>query len=56
MHGLPGSAADLPVVKCMLFLLLRSAILSQRTGPKIREHIDQLDRILVEAVKYERVW
>jgi hypothetical protein len=55
MHGLPGSSADIPVVKCLLFLLLRDAIMSQRTGSKIREHIDQLNRILVESVKHERV-
>jgi len=54
MHGLPGSSADVPVVKCLLFLLLRDAILSQRTGAKIREQIDQLNRILVQAVKFER--
>ena len=54
MHGLAGSSADIPVVKCLLFLLLRDAIQSQRTGAKVREQIDQLNRILVEAVKYER--
>lgn len=55
LHGLAGSSADIPVVKCLLFLLLRDAILSQRTGSRIREHIEQLNRILVEAVKYERL-
>lgn len=55
MHGLPGSSADIPVVKCLIFLLLRDAILSQRTGARVREQIDQLNRILAEAVKHERV-
>jgi len=55
LHGLPGSSADIPVVKCLIFLLLRGALLSQRTGKKLHAEIDQLNRILVEAVKYERV-
>lgn len=55
LHGLAGSSADIPVVKCLLFMLLRDAILSERTGSRIREHIEQLNRILVEAVKYERL-
>jgi hypothetical protein len=55
MHGLPGSSADAPVVKSLLFLLLRGTLLSQRTGSRAREHIEQTNRILVEAVKYERV-
>lgn len=55
LHGLPGSAADLPVVKCLLFLLLEDALSSERMGPKIRERIEQINRILTQAVKYERV-
>ena len=55
LHGLPGSSADIPVVKCLIFLLLRDAIMSQRTGTKVRKQIDQLNRILVQAVKYERI-
>lgn len=55
LHGLPGSSADLPVVKCLVFLLLRDALVSQRTGSKVRRQIELLNRILVEAVKYERV-
>jgi hypothetical protein len=55
LHGLPGSSADLPVVKCLVFLLLRDALASQRTGSKVREQLDLLNRILIEAVKYERV-
>lgn len=55
LHGLPGSATDIPVVKCLLFLLLEEALSSERMGPKIRERIEQINRILVQAVKYERV-
>jgi hypothetical protein len=54
LHGLPGSAADIPVVKCLLFLVLDDALSSERMGPKIRERIEQVNRILVRAVRYER--
>ena len=54
LHGLPGSAADIPVVKCLLFLVLEDALASERMGGKMRERIDQVNRILVKAVKYER--
>jgi hypothetical protein len=55
LHGLPGSSADIPVVKCLLFLVLEEALSSERMGPKIRERFDQVNRILVEAIKYERL-
>ena len=54
LHGLSGSAADIPVVKCLLFLLLEDVLGSERMGSKMRERIEQLNRILVEAVRYER--
>jgi hypothetical protein len=54
LHGLPGSSADIPVVKCLLFLVLEDALCSERMGPKIRERIEQVNRILMEAVKHER--
>jgi hypothetical protein len=54
LHGLPGSSADIPVVKCLLFLILDDAISSERMGPKIREKLEQVNRILAEAVRYER--
>jgi hypothetical protein len=54
LHGLPGSAADIPVVKCLLFLVLEYALSSERMGPRIREAAEKVNRILVEAVKYER--
>jgi hypothetical protein len=54
LHGLSGSAADIPVVKCLLFLVLEDALASERMGGKMRERIDQVNRILVKAVKYER--
>lgn len=55
LHGLSGSAADIPVVKCLLFLTLEDALTSERIGPRIRERMEQANRILVKAVKYERV-
>jgi len=55
LHGLPGSAADLPVLKCLLFFVLESALSSERMGPKIRERVNLLNRILIRAVKHERV-
>jgi hypothetical protein len=55
LHGLPGSSADIPVVKCLLFLVLEDALSSERMGPKIRERLEQVNRILVQAVRYERI-
>jgi len=54
LHGLKGSSADLPVVKSLLFLLLRDSFHLERVGSKAREHLDQINRILIEAVKCER--
>jgi hypothetical protein len=54
LHGLSGSSADIPVVKCLLFLLLEEALSSERMGPRIRERLEQMNRILVRAVRYER--
>lgn len=54
LHGLSGSAADVPVVKCLLFLILEDALSSERMGAKLRERIDQVNRILVRAVRFER--
>jgi hypothetical protein len=54
LHGLHASSADIPVIKCLLFLLLEHALSSERMGPKIREKTEQINRILVQAVRYER--
>lgn len=54
LHGLSGSSADLPVLKCLLFLVLEGALSSERMGSKIRERVKQVNRILVRAVRYER--
>jgi hypothetical protein len=54
LHGIPASSADIPVVKCLLFLVLEVALSSERMSPKIREKIEQINRILIQAVKYER--
>jgi hypothetical protein len=55
LHGLSGSSADIPVVKCLLFLVLEEALSSERMSPKLRDKVDQVNRILVQAVKYERM-
>src|SRR5204863_7039355 len=49
LHGLSGSAADLPVVKCLLLLLVKDALLSERLGSKIRDKLDRTNRILTKA-------
>lgn len=54
LRGVGASSADLPVIKCMLFLLLKDALLSERTGAKQRERIEQINRILVRAAQFER--
>jgi anti-sigma regulatory factor (Ser/Thr protein kinase) len=54
LHGLPGSAADLPVLKCLLFLVAEEALSSERMGARMRERLEQVNRILVRAVKFER--
>lgn len=55
LHGLDGSSADLPVIKCLLFLVLRDVLYSQRMSAKVRDRVEQVNRILLEAVKYERI-
>lgn len=54
LHGLPGSSADVPVLKCLLYLVLEEALTSERMGSKIRERLELANRILVRAVRYER--
>jgi hypothetical protein len=54
LHGLPGSSADIPVIKCLLFFVLRDVLYSQRMSAKTRERIEQANRILAHAVKHER--
>lgn len=54
LHGLDGSSTDIPVVKCLLFLVLRDVLYSQRISSKVRERIEQANRILACAVRHER--
>lgn len=54
LHGLTASSADAPVLKCLLFLALEDALLSERMSSKIRERTEQINRILMKAVRYER--
>jgi hypothetical protein len=53
-HGRKGTSTDVAVVKCLLFLLLQHAIVSERHGAKLKDRIEQINRILVQAVRYER--
>lgn len=54
LHGLSGSATDVPVFKCLVFLLFRDLFYAERLGSKQRERLEQSNRILTRAVKYER--
>jgi histidine kinase/DNA gyrase B/HSP90-like ATPase len=54
LHGLSGSSTDVPVTKCLLFLLLREVFYSERLSSRAREKLDQANRILLAAIKYER--
>lgn len=54
LHGLSGSSTDIPVVKCLLFFVLEEALSSERMGSRIKEKLEQVNRILVRAVRYER--
>lgn len=55
LHGTPGSSADAPVFKCLMFFALEDALLSERTGSRMRERLDRINRILVRAVRHERL-
>jgi hypothetical protein len=55
LHGLAGSSTDAPVTKCLLFLLLREVFYSERLSSRIREEIELANRILVAAIKHERI-
>jgi hypothetical protein len=55
LHGLTGSSTDAPVTKCLLFLLLREVFYSERLSSRVREKIEQANRILVAAIKHERI-
>lgn len=54
LHGLRGSSTDLPVLKCLLFLALEDALVSERMGPRVRERMELVNAILAEAVTFER--
>jgi len=54
LHGLSGSSTDIPVTKCLLFLLLREVFYSERLSSRTRDRLDQANRILTAAIKYER--
>jgi hypothetical protein len=54
LHGLSGSSTDIPVTKCLLFLVLREVFYSERLSSRAREKLDQANRILLAALKYER--
>lgn len=55
LHGTPGSSADLPVLKCLMFFALEAELMAERTGAKIKERLDRINKVLVKAVKHERL-
>lgn len=54
LHGLSGSSTDIPVTKCLLFLILREVFYSERLSARARERIEQTNRILLAAIRHER--
>ena len=54
LHGLPGSATDVPAIKCLLFILAQDAFRSERIGGRIRQQLKLANMMLREAVKRER--
>ena len=54
LHGLRGSSADLPVLKCMLFFLVSNALYAERMGSGLKEHLDLINDVLKKAVRFER--
>lgn len=55
LHGLRSSSTDIPVIKCLLFLVLEDTLSSERMSPQSRQEVEKVNRILVKAVKYERL-
>jgi hypothetical protein len=55
LNGMPGSGVDLPVVKCLLFLLLKDTLGSQRMGSNMRKELELANRVLIQAIRYERM-
>lgn len=53
LRGQSGSVTDAPLIKCLLFFVLEEAMLSERISSKKREKIDMINKILIEALKYE---
>lgn len=54
LHGMCGSATDIPALKCLLFLIVSDAFKSERMGGKIKQKLELANLMLRQAVKYER--
>jgi hypothetical protein len=54
LHGQSASPVDAPVLKSLMFLLLEDVLSSERLGARMRERLEKIDRILVQAMKHER--
>ena len=52
LNGTRGSAADAPLVKTLLFLLLREDLHRAKATPKIRDRHAEINRCLVAALTY----
>ena len=53
-HGLDGTSADMPVLKCLLYFALEEALDSERVSQKMKDKLDKINNILIRAVKLER--
>lgn len=54
LNGRKGSSADVPIVKCLLFLALKDILNFERTSPKTRKYIDLVNETLTLAAKFEK--
>jgi hypothetical protein len=54
LHGLPGSATDLPALKCLLFLVAQDVFRSERIGGRLKERLEIANLMLRQAIKHER--
>jgi hypothetical protein len=53
LSGSRRTDTDLPVLKCLLFMLLEDVLKSERIGTKLRSHIARVNRIAIMALHYE---
>ena len=54
LNGLTASSTDLPVLKSLMFFVLEEVFNSGHLNQKMKKRVNQLNRILAKAVKFER--